>query len=76
VRFGFLFFEQFSIRFKAKNRFGLHLNHPTKGTKVIFQNEPIFSWFLGGDVFKGQAFSLFKTVSFGQADEDRGEFSD
>jgi len=43
VRFGFLFFEQFSIRFKAKNRFGLHLNHPTKGTKVIFQNEPIFT---------------------------------
>ena|SRR3972149_4106285 len=38
VRFGFLFFEQFSIRFKAKNRFGLQLNHPTKGTKEIVDN--------------------------------------
>ena len=38
VRFGFLFFEPFSIRFKAKNRLDLHLNHPTKGTKEIVDN--------------------------------------
>jgi hypothetical protein len=31
----FCFFKPFSIRFKAKNRFGLQLNHPTKGTIVI-----------------------------------------
>jgi hypothetical protein len=33
-----LFFKQFSIRFKAKNRFGLQLNHPTKGTIEIVDN--------------------------------------
>jgi hypothetical protein len=37
VRFGFLFFKPFSIRLKAKNRFDLHLNHPTKGTIVILE---------------------------------------
>lgn len=43
---------------------------------MIFQNEPIFSWFSGGDVFGGQASTLFKTVSLEQADEDSGEFAD
>jgi hypothetical protein len=40
---------------------------------VIFQNEPIFSSFSDGDVFGGRVFTLFKTVSLEQADEDNGD---
>jgi len=43
---------------------------------VIFQNEPIFSWFSDSDVYRGRVVPLFKTVSLEQADEDRAEFAE
>jgi hypothetical protein len=43
---------------------------------VIFQNEPIFSWFFGEGVFRGLEFIFIKAVSRGRADEHSGEFVD
>jgi len=40
---------------------------------VIFQNEPIFSSFLGGDVFKGLKLFTSQATGFGQARELNGE---
>jgi hypothetical protein len=43
---------------------------------VIFQNEPIFSWFSGGEVFNRQKSSATQVMRFEKADEDGGEFAD
>jgi len=47
------------------------LYHPTKGRKVIFQNEPIFTMFSDGDVFTGLKLFTSQQVGFGQADNGR-----
>jgi hypothetical protein len=40
---------------------------------VIFQNEPIFSWFSGGDVFTELRIFTSQATGFGQARELNGE---
>jgi hypothetical protein len=50
-------------------RFDFQLYHPTKGTLVHYQNEPIFSSFSDGDVFKGQRLSASRAKGLSKPTE-------